>query len=227
MRIINCNVASLKGRFTSLEKVIHDLKPSLFSLQETHLNKQGQIEIKNSKDFQVFEHTRKGKGGGGLALGARKDLSPVGVNQGKGETETLTVKVSTGGLEIRVTNGYGPQNYADNDVKTEFWNYMENEVKASDQSGAGCVILMDANSWLGKDILPDDPNNQNENGKLFQGFMERNKNLTLLNAHNLCKGSITRERKVKDRTEISILDFVVVCEQVLPFFKAMKMDKEK
>ena len=88
---------------------------------------------------------------------------------------------------------YGPQNY-DNDKKTKFWHFLENEVKVSKQNNVGCLIMFDANSWLGKKILKFDPNIQNENGKLFEDFLSRNDNITLLNSH----GHINQSRILKD-----------------------------
>ena len=76
---------------------------------------------------------------------------------------------------------------------------------------------MDGNLWAGDAIIRDDPRPQNSNGLLFKKFFDRNPHLTLVNNLSLCEGLITRERKCKDKTEKSILDFFIVCDLVLPF----------
>ena len=48
--------------------------------------------------------------------------------------------------------------------------------------GDGCIIAMDANFWLGKSYIKEDLPDQNDNGKLFQVFLERNPHLNILNS---------------------------------------------
>ena len=55
-------------------------------------------------------------------------------------------------MSIRVTNAYGPQEYDGHNKKFDFWKYLEDEGFTSDQNGAGCLIAMDGNSWLGPSI---------------------------------------------------------------------------
>merc|ERR1711954_478497 len=61
--------------------------------------------------------------------------------------------------------------------------------------------MFDANSWLGKSYLQNDPHLQNENGKLFANFLRNNKQLTLLNGQKFCNGSFTRSRMVNGTME--------------------------
>ena len=86
---------------------------------------------------------------------------------------------------------------------------------------------MDGNAWLGGKILKGDPHNQNKNGELFQNFLERNPHLTLLNTESFCKGTITRSRSVNDKVENSVIDFVIVCDKVLPYVTKFNIDEEK
>ena len=54
---------------------------------------------------------------------------------------------------------------------------------------------MDSNCHLGKEIIKNDVNDQNSNGKLFMKFMERNPHLTIINSLEICEGTITRMRE--------------------------------
>ena len=117
LKVINCNAANVKNKITSLEKVINDLDPGIFSLQETFMKTPGQIKTISMKSYDIFEKVREKKTGGGLAIGIKSVLNPVWVREGENEVETLTVQISIDNFNIRITNGYGPQNYADIDVK--------------------------------------------------------------------------------------------------------------
>ena len=49
------------------------MKIQLFScLQETHFRRPRMIKVHGIEEFEIFELIREGKGGGGLALGAKK-----------------------------------------------------------------------------------------------------------------------------------------------------------
>ena len=88
--------------------------------------------------------------------------------------------------------------------------------------------MIDGNAWLGPKLLSKDPHKQNSNGKLFESFLSRNENMTLLNGHSLCEGTITRVRHVnKDKKEESILDFILFCDKILPFVTKLVIDEDK
>ena len=88
------------------------------------------------------------------------------------------------------------------------------------------VIEIDSNAWAGKKIIPNDPNIQNSNGKLLEKFLEQNKNMTVVNALNICEGSITRKRKTQCLDEKAILDLFIVCEKTLLHVICMHVDEE-
>ena len=94
LSFLSCNVASVQNKLLSLEKVVNDLNLSFFALQETHAKKEGSIKFKNSQNFQIYEHIRLQKSGGGLALGILKTLNPFWIRDGGIEVEAMTIKAS-------------------------------------------------------------------------------------------------------------------------------------
>ena len=81
---------------------------------------------------------------------------------------------------------------------------------------------------LGSDIIPGDPNIQNENGKLFNNFLKRHPQLVVVNSLPICRGLITRQRDlINGKHEKSVIDFVVVCTHVLPYITEMVIDEAK
>ena len=86
---------------------------------------------------------------------------------------------------------------------------------------------MDGNFRAGSEIIPGDPHNMNNNGKLFKEFLSNNSHLTVVNSLDICKGIITRRRQTKHRLEESVLDVFVVCDKVLEYVTKMVVDEEK
>ena len=130
-------------------------------------------------------------------------------------------------MSISCTSAYGPQNTATKETKHIFWTYLSNTAESARNAGKGFILQGDLNSTLGPSIIPGDPNQKNENGKLFEEFLIQNK-LTPVNSLSLCKGVITRTRLlVTGRQERSAIDFYVVCERVLAFVKEMVIDNDR
>ena len=90
LRFLGVNAASIKSKLLTFKKVISELEPSLFFIEETKLKNTGTLKMEN---YTIFELTRTSKnGGGGLALGCVKDLHPTWVWEGNDEVEALSIK---------------------------------------------------------------------------------------------------------------------------------------
>ena len=111
----------MKQKLQSLENIICDIRPAIIGIQETHMKKIGQIKTPNSKEYQIYEHIRQNKNGGGIALAVIEELEPVWIKDGGDLAEAITIKVALGNtFNIRVTNAYGPQEYDSSDKKQFF-----------------------------------------------------------------------------------------------------------
>ena len=144
---------------------------------------------------------KKGVNGGGIAIGVLNILDPSYLSEGNDEAEALTVEIWVEGFPIRLICGYGQQEYDKKERKEAFWNYLNSETQKAQQDGAGLIIQMDGNLWAGKEIVPNDPKKQNQNGKYFDQFLQKNSHLSVANALQMCKGGITRVRHTKNYTE--------------------------
>lgn len=206
--LVGVNVDGIRGKSQSFRAMISELKPGVFVIQETKLNEKGFLRIKG---FQIFEKVRKNKIGGGIAIGVRDDLKPVWVSEAEDEIEAMAVVIKVGKREIRVVGGYGPQESSGKlENKIKFWQYLDHETKEAEKHKQDILIQMDANAWLGNELLPNDPRTQNKNGKLFEAFLNSNPELNLSNISERCKGLITRQKEKKGKLEQSIIDFVVM-----------------
>ena len=218
------NSGGLKSKLKTLKKVLLELKPSVFFIEETKYKESGKFKIEN---YEIFELVRKSREGGGLAIGCIKDLHPTWVREGNDLVEALSVDIFLNKLKVRCCAAYGCQENESNERKAAFWEYLDEEVVLAKNSGGGFILHFDGNLWAGQDIIPGDPRPQNRNGKLFQEFLSRNSHLTVVNSLPICDGLVTR-RRIKDGVlEESVLDFFLVCNLVLPHITKMVIDESK
>ena len=90
----------------TFKKVIAELKPSVFFVEESKYKEERKLKIDN---FIIFELVRKNKDGGGLALGCIKELNPVLVRRGDDETEAISINIFVKNMKIRYVVAYGCQ----------------------------------------------------------------------------------------------------------------------
>ena len=92
-------------------------------------------------------------------------------------------------------------------------------------AGALVCMQLDANSKLGKTIIPGDPAvEQSKNGELLMKVIEEN-DLIVVNATDVCKGVITRYRKTVNGEEKSSIDFFIVCRGFMQLVMEMEVTK--
>ena len=226
------NCAGISSKWQSFNKLVNDISPSVFFLQETKLYKKQKFKIDN-EDFVIFRLEREKTGGGGLALGALRDLKPILLKEGDDETEALSIQIEVTNLKIRLVVGYGAcgsdrqakkLEIEQKERKMKLWDFIEREAIEAESKAQGLIVQIDANAYVGPEIVENDPNPQNPNGKIFSEFLERNPGIIVVNNSSLCTGLITRFRKTIKKTEAAVLDFFLINSLMLPFLVDMKID---
>ena len=107
LRFLGVNAAGIRSKLLTFQKVVAELKPSVFFVEETKLKDNGRIKLDN---YIIFEKIRQNRdGGGGLALGCIKELKPVWVREGEEEVEALSVNICVQNMKIRCCVAYGCQ----------------------------------------------------------------------------------------------------------------------
>ena len=169
------NVAGISSKLASFKNTLNVLKPEVFFIEETKVKDEGKIEVET---YDIFEKVRKNRdGGGGLAIGCKKELQASWVREGGDEVEALSVDINLKGFKIRCCVAYGCQENDSVERKEAFWKYLDEEVDIADQNESGFLLHFDGNLWAGEKILPGDPRKQNRNGKLFKLFLEKKSKL--------------------------------------------------
>ena len=231
LNIIGNNVDGVLKKLESLENLILNENPAVIFLQETQVKRSGQIKTPSSKNYTWYELNRtknapKGENGGGVAIGIQNGLEPSWISEGDDDAEVITVEIWIDEFPVRLICGYGPQLYDCKDRKDKFWTYCNKEIQSAKEDGAAVILQMDGNSWAGDKIIPGDPNSQNSNGKRLEEFLVKNPHLTVVNALPICEGKFTRVRHTKKKVQRSIIDFFIVCNQILPLITKMTIDEK-
>ena len=193
MTIKGVNAAGISSKINSFKNVLSKLNPSVLFIQETKLRHQGKLKLENTSNYVIYELNRKDKNGGGLAIGVMERLKPVWISEGDDNTEVLVFEIDVSGFKIRCVGGYGPHEYDLIEKKKAFLGRLTSEVEDAQENETGFILQMDGNLWAGSDVIKDDPNPCNANGKLFKEFLKRHPHLKVVNSLDLCEGLITRQ----------------------------------
>ena len=194
---------------------------AIFTVQETHFNRKGKLKVEN---FEIFEAIRT-KQKGGTIIGVHKALSPILIKEYSEEFELLCVEVKIKKKEIRIISGYGPQETWSEAERLPFFLALEEEIIKAELDGKSVIIEMDSNSKLGPELIPNDPHRQSTNGKILSGILQRH-GLVVANGNVKCEGKITRRRITKDGVEESIIDHVIISEDLEKDMESIRIDED-
>ena len=223
MKLFSTNGAEVVGgKVNSLKSAVRDVKANLITIQETHCRRKGKIQI---DDFVIFEAIRKAKGGGTL-IACHEDLKPKLIEEYEDDFELLVVEIKANEKDIRVISGYGPQENWPEEKRMPFFVALETEIEKAVLAGKSILIEMDANSKLGNTIIPGDPYEMSPNGAILAQIVERH-NIIVGNGINTCKGTITRQRQTRARTEKSVIDLVLFSSDMLDYLVNIEVDEAR
>ena len=188
-----------------------------------HFKKKDSLKIEN---FEVFEAIRN-KQGGGTVIGVHKALAPVLIEEYSEDFELLVVEVKINNKEIRIITGYGPQETWPENERMPFFQALEKEIIKAELNGKSMFIEMDSNSKLGPEIISHDPHEQSPNGKILAGIISRHGLIVANSLKDKCKGLITRRRETINSVEESIIDHVIISEDLENEMDSIRIDEEK
>ena len=168
LRMFGVNAAGIKCKLESFNDILKRLKPQIWAVQETKLKQNEKINCDAVSNFQIYYLYRQESGGGGLAIGVDKDIESTLVREGNYDIEALVVQVVLGATPVKIIVAYGPQENSLKEKKDKFWEFLEEEANKAELEEHGLVIQMDGNLHGGPELIKNDPNQQNQNGKLFK-----------------------------------------------------------
>ena len=162
MVIIGNNTAGLNGKLESLKRIIQLFQPAVLMLQEVKLRKTRTVKL---KQFIVFEKNRGSSAGGGLMTIVHENMEPIEIPNEHSEFLEVDINGSFG--SIRTINCYGPQENLPIEIRTEFFLELETRIISVKENQQSICLQFDANSKLGRNIIPGDPHDISSNGKIL------------------------------------------------------------
>ena len=222
--LFSTNAAGLKHKVQSLKNEIKTKNCAIFTIQESHFQKKGMLNIDK---FAIFEAIRKPKKFGGTIIGIHESLEPILIEEYSDEFELLVVEVKISNREIRIMSGYGPQEGWDEEDKIPFYIALEKEINRAEMAGTEIMLAFDANAKLGKAFIEQDPHEISPNGKLLSEIVKRHALIVANGDKEKCSGAITRRRITTKGVEESIIDFVIFSKGLSKDFESMQIDEQK
>ena len=95
-----------------------------------------------------------------------------------------------------------------------FFVALETEVSKAKINGKSVIIELDANSKLGTTYVENDPHPMSANGKILEGILQRNELIVANSVKGKSEGVITRQRTTVQGIEKSVIDFVLISEDL-------------
>ena len=222
--MFSANADGLGKKITSLKHELNETQSQIFTLQETQFRTKGRLKI---KDFIIFEAIRKNKEKGGSMTGIHESLEPVLIEEYSDKFELLVVEIKVAGKEVRIINGYGPQESWTNEEKMPFFVALEEEVSKARLEGKSIILELDANSKLGNKYIKDDPHPISPNGIVLSGIIDRHALIVANGLTQKCIGLITRKRSTVLGTEESIIDFVCISSDMMDCLVSIQVDENR
>ena len=213
----------MKSKIQSCKDEIKSVDAAIFTIQETHFQKKGKFKMEG---YEIFEAIRNKKDGGTL-IGIHKGLKPMLIQEYSDNFELLVVEISLSNRDIRVISGYGPQENWPEEERMQFFVTLEEEINKAEMLGKSIFLEMDANSKLGSEFIQNDPHSQSQNGRTLAGIIRRHEMVVVNGLRDKCTGLITRKRVTKDGTEESIIDFVIISNDLVDNMESLVIDDER
>ena len=116
--MFSANADGLGEKIQSLRHEIRETHSQILTIQETQFRTKGRLKI---KDFIIFEAIRKNKERRGSMTGVHESLEPVLIEEYSDQFELLVVEIKVAGKEVRILNGYGPQENWTTEEKMQFF----------------------------------------------------------------------------------------------------------
>ena len=159
--------------------------------------------------------------------GIHESLEPVLIEEYSDKFELIVVEIKIQGKEVRIINGYGPQENWTNEEKMPFFVALEEEVSKARLEGKSIILELDANSKLGTKYIRNDPHTISPNGIILSGIIDRHALIVANGLTHKSSGVITRKRSTVVRTEESVIDFVCISSDMQESLVSIQIDENR
>ena len=212
------NLRGIKSKVHSLQSILNEKQPAIIALAETKLNEGETIELDG---YHIERVDRTSDSGGGVLIAYMeciKNIMTVAKEE-KTNCEILWMTLDNGKVKVKIAVVYMPQ---ENDIKKEelqkIYKEMEKDVIEAQSKGESILVMGDFNCKIGDKI--EGNNDEVTKGGIMLLEMCKNTGMGIVNSLKNCEGTWTRVQG----KEKSIIDYVLVWEDDIPYINHMKID---
>ena len=101
------------------------------------------------------------------------------------------------------------------------------KIKSNNKNSTSIIIELDANSKLGPEYILNDPKAMSPNGRILGGIVERHALIVANDVKEKSHGVITRKRTTINNSEESVIDLVVISNDLFKSLVSMNVDEER
>ena len=213
------NIRGLKSKIDSLGCIIGTVNPDVMAICEIKTITSGSAKsFFKSHGYEIILNKHSG-----LMIAAKYKLDMVNVTS-TGHNNIISTSIKIGLNHLTIVLAYGLQESANEGERNEFFEELELEMTAAEDRGNKTILVGDLNSKITqeneviKELTP--------NGTLLNNMISRC-SLKVLNFNKKCVGKWTRVEEKNGVTEKSIIDYIIVNDNVERIATEMVIDEEK
>ena len=214
------NINGLKSKLDSLGCTMETVAPDVIALCEIKTITPGYatsfFKARGYDPPIIDKHS-------GLMIAAKPKFNMVNVTT-TAHNNIISTSIKMGLNHMTIVLAYGLQETAKEEERVEFFEELELEMMAAENRGNNTMLVGDLNSKiiqendLIKELTP--------NGTLLNNMISRC-SLNVLNFNKKCIGNWTRMQAKNGVTERSIIDYIIVNDNVEKVVTEMIIDEEK
>ena len=224
LKIYFNNINGYTSKQNSLFQITKSISPDIIALCETKVSATASPKIRGYET--IVSNCKQGKEGFLLAIKEGTFISAEKISESN-EKNILTSKVIYPQCSMRFIIAHGPQETEDNEIKNEFYESLMVEIEKGKASDDNLVILGDMNAKIQRSVSDiDGIESTSANGKSLKEVVEKYE-LEVLNFHPNTVGEWTRIQKKKNIVEKSVIDYVLVEENLKNRVDGVIIDEDK
>ena len=228
------NCRGWKSKQESIKEMLDKTKADIAMLNETLLRHGNKVFIKG---YHTVSRNRKIGGGGGISTSVVNDLKQksVTIKESDEDDEFIVTRLEHCSPALTMINWYGQQEQRkDPDQILATWNRIKGELEAIRTRGDFALLAGDMNRKIGNGEWGVDGNYESTSlgGDLVRELLAT-EDYILINNTDLAEGGPWTWEDPKDRKKPweeknkSCLDLVIVCKQLFPFVKSLRIDSRR
>ena len=218
------NINGFTSKQGSLHQICRSLSPDIIALCETKVSAKASMKISGYETIK--SNCKKGKEGLLFAIKEGTFAAAEKISESN-DKNILTTQVTYPDCTMRFIIAHGPQETEEAETRKEFYESLMVEIERGKASNDNIILLADMNARIERDDTePEAIQDLSANGKLLKELVGKYQ-LDVLNFHPNTMGKWTRIQKKKKVTEKSVIDYVIVEDNLKNRIEKVVIDEDK